>query len=196
MRDTGMRNERELYRMRIENIDWTNKVICSGQQDGQRANNGPNERQGDNDNPDMYLWIDPGWPARLLMLSALPAFIAEAAAINGLGRLGISQVSSSWCNASATCCLVLLRRLADRSQETQAPVQPGVTSMPLSPATHEQGLGHLRTTAGQTKSPESVILSESESRGRGMRKSRRIPTVSPSPCCCREFSPRCLVKTP
>jgi integrase len=27
MRDTGMRNGRELYRMRIENIDWTNRVI-------------------------------------------------------------------------------------------------------------------------------------------------------------------------
>jgi integrase len=27
MRDTGMRNERELYRIRIENIDWTNKFI-------------------------------------------------------------------------------------------------------------------------------------------------------------------------
>lgn len=27
MRETGMRNERELYRVRIENIDWTNKLI-------------------------------------------------------------------------------------------------------------------------------------------------------------------------
>jgi integrase len=27
MRDTGMRNERELYRIRIENLDWDNKVI-------------------------------------------------------------------------------------------------------------------------------------------------------------------------
>jgi integrase len=27
MRDTGLRNVRELYRMRIENIDWNNKVI-------------------------------------------------------------------------------------------------------------------------------------------------------------------------
>ena len=27
MRDTGMRNERELYRVRIENIDWNSKVI-------------------------------------------------------------------------------------------------------------------------------------------------------------------------
>jgi integrase len=27
VRDTGMRNERELYRMRIENIDWNNRVI-------------------------------------------------------------------------------------------------------------------------------------------------------------------------
>ena len=27
MRDTGMRNERELYQMRIENLDWQNRVI-------------------------------------------------------------------------------------------------------------------------------------------------------------------------
>ena len=27
VRDTGMRNERELYRIRIENIDWPNKLI-------------------------------------------------------------------------------------------------------------------------------------------------------------------------
>ena len=29
MRDTGMRNGRELYRMRIENIDWANRVTSS-----------------------------------------------------------------------------------------------------------------------------------------------------------------------
>jgi integrase len=27
MRDTGMRNERELYRTRIENIDWNGRII-------------------------------------------------------------------------------------------------------------------------------------------------------------------------
>jgi hypothetical protein len=27
MRDTGMRNERELFRMRIENLDWSNQTI-------------------------------------------------------------------------------------------------------------------------------------------------------------------------
>ena len=27
MRDTGMRNQRELYRMRIENLDWANRLI-------------------------------------------------------------------------------------------------------------------------------------------------------------------------
>jgi integrase len=27
MRDTGMRNQREFYRMRIENLDWQNRVI-------------------------------------------------------------------------------------------------------------------------------------------------------------------------
>jgi integrase len=27
MRDTGMRNERELFRMRIENLDWQKRLI-------------------------------------------------------------------------------------------------------------------------------------------------------------------------
>ena len=27
MRDTGMRNQRELYQMRIENLDWDNRLI-------------------------------------------------------------------------------------------------------------------------------------------------------------------------
>ena len=27
MRDTGMRNERELYRIHIENLDWVNQLI-------------------------------------------------------------------------------------------------------------------------------------------------------------------------
>ena len=39
MRDTGMRNERELFRMRIENLDWQNRVIFvpdSKTQEGRR----------------------------------------------------------------------------------------------------------------------------------------------------------------
>src|SRR6266852_9951394 len=39
MRDTGMRNERELYRMRIENMDWESRVIFvpdSKTQEGRR----------------------------------------------------------------------------------------------------------------------------------------------------------------
>jgi hypothetical protein len=26
-RDTGMRNQRELYRIRMENLDWNNRII-------------------------------------------------------------------------------------------------------------------------------------------------------------------------
>ena len=40
MRDTGMRNERELYRMRIENLDWKDRVIFvpdSKTQEGRRT---------------------------------------------------------------------------------------------------------------------------------------------------------------
>ena len=39
MRDTGMRNERELFRMRIENLDWQNRMIFvpdSKMQEGRR----------------------------------------------------------------------------------------------------------------------------------------------------------------
>jgi hypothetical protein len=30
MRDTGMRNQRELYRMRIENLDWAPSDLGAG----------------------------------------------------------------------------------------------------------------------------------------------------------------------
>ena len=39
-------------------------------------------------------WVDPGLLEKLLMLSALPAFVVGGFAVSGLGRLGISQVSS------------------------------------------------------------------------------------------------------
>lgn len=45
VRDTGMRNERELYRIRIESIDWNNKGhLRAGQQGPGREENGPDER--------------------------------------------------------------------------------------------------------------------------------------------------------
>ena len=39
-----------------------------------------------------YIWITPGWIERVLVLSALPAFLASMAVVYGLGRLGVSQV--------------------------------------------------------------------------------------------------------
>jgi hypothetical protein len=45
MRDTGMRNERELFRMRIENLDWQHRVIfCARQQNRRRTTTGSDER--------------------------------------------------------------------------------------------------------------------------------------------------------
>jgi hypothetical protein len=40
------------------------------------------------------MWVDPGWVDQLLFVSALPAFAAGAIVVSGLGRLGISEVSS------------------------------------------------------------------------------------------------------
>src|SRR5215468_2779200 len=39
-------------------------------------------------------WVTPGPLAMFLMISAIPAFAVGAIAVGGLGRLGISQVSS------------------------------------------------------------------------------------------------------
>jgi hypothetical protein len=42
----------------------------------------------------VFIWVEPGWFAKSLMLSAFPAFVFGAAVVHGLGRLGISEVSS------------------------------------------------------------------------------------------------------
>ncbi len=39
-------------------------------------------------------WVDPGRLTKFLMLSALPAFVVGGFIVGGLGKLGISQVSS------------------------------------------------------------------------------------------------------
>jgi hypothetical protein len=44
-RDTGMRNGRELYRIRIENLDWSNRIIfVPDQQDARGTKNDSDER--------------------------------------------------------------------------------------------------------------------------------------------------------
>jgi hypothetical protein len=40
------------------------------------------------------MWVDPGLLAKFLMLSAFPAFLVGLFVVSGLGRLGLSQVSS------------------------------------------------------------------------------------------------------
>jgi hypothetical protein len=42
----------------------------------------------------VYIWVDPGWAERMLLVSAFPAFIAGAAIVAGLARLGISELST------------------------------------------------------------------------------------------------------
>jgi hypothetical protein len=42
----------------------------------------------------LYIWISPGWPHRLLEISALPAFAIGAAIVGVLARAGISAVMS------------------------------------------------------------------------------------------------------
>ena len=41
-----------------------------------------------------FIWIEPGWIDRTLLLSALPAFIASLGVVYGLARLGVSEVTS------------------------------------------------------------------------------------------------------
>ncbi|HET6175474.1 MAG TPA: hypothetical protein VFE61_00985 [Candidatus Sulfotelmatobacter sp.] len=41
-----------------------------------------------------YIWIDPGWLVRCLVLTALPAFLVGTGVVHGLARLGVSEVIS------------------------------------------------------------------------------------------------------
>ena len=40
------------------------------------------------------IWIDPGWPARVLIISALPAFVIGRIAVHALGKLGVSELTT------------------------------------------------------------------------------------------------------
>lgn len=39
-----------------------------------------------------FIWIDPGWMTKLLVLSAFPAFVAGERVVRGLARLGINEI--------------------------------------------------------------------------------------------------------
>jgi len=42
----------------------------------------------------IYIWVAPGWPAEILVLSAFPAFLTGMTITRGLGRLGVNEVGS------------------------------------------------------------------------------------------------------
>jgi hypothetical protein len=41
-----------------------------------------------------FIWVHPGWVAKSLMLSAFPVFMFGLLIVRGLGRFGISEVTS------------------------------------------------------------------------------------------------------
>jgi len=67
------------------------------------------------------IWVYPSLTEQFLMQSALPAFVVGEFAVRGLGRMGISQVSSfNVLDARADFRLVLPHWLATRSLDFQA----------------------------------------------------------------------------
>jgi hypothetical protein len=42
----------------------------------------------------LSVWVDPGWPTRVLEYSALPAFVIGVVIVVALSRVGISEVAS------------------------------------------------------------------------------------------------------
>lgn len=41
-----------------------------------------------------YIWVDPGWMEKALVLSALPAFLVCSAIVRGLARQGVGEVTT------------------------------------------------------------------------------------------------------
>ena len=42
----------------------------------------------------MYIWVNPGWIERALILTALPAFLLAVTLVHGLAHLGISEITA------------------------------------------------------------------------------------------------------
>lgn len=42
----------------------------------------------------LEVWVEPGWLARLLMISALPVFLVGIGLVHGLARVGVSEITS------------------------------------------------------------------------------------------------------
>lgn len=51
-----------------------------------------------------YIWVDPGWVAKSLVISAAPAFLVGAIVIHGLARLGVSEVASFMISMPVLIC--------------------------------------------------------------------------------------------
>lgn len=45
----------------------------------------------------MYIWVEPGLLEKALVISALPAFLLGRAAVYGLSRLGVNELTSFMC---------------------------------------------------------------------------------------------------
>jgi hypothetical protein len=61
----------------------------------------------------VYIWVDPGWAEKTLVVSAFPAFVVSAAIVGGLAGLGMSAVFNLPSVRSCTHFrLVLFRWLA------------------------------------------------------------------------------------
>jgi hypothetical protein len=42
----------------------------------------------------VYIWVDPGWLTKSLMLSACPTFLVSAIAVGALARLGVNEITT------------------------------------------------------------------------------------------------------
>jgi hypothetical protein len=59
---------------------------------GLRLDSDPLKQHSESLGDPLDVWVDPGCVTRCLIISALPAFLVSAAAVQGLAKLGISEV--------------------------------------------------------------------------------------------------------
>jgi hypothetical protein len=68
-----------------------------------------------------YLWVEAGWMARCLAISAFPAFLIGSGIVYGLSRFGISEVVSFTVSMPVLIAVwfYFVGRLVDRGRHTR-----------------------------------------------------------------------------
>jgi hypothetical protein len=94
----SLRVNREVFKSRPSRYFWWSSIRLDSDPLSKHPMVPPTTCQDENKDcstwDPVYIWVDPGWAEKTLVVSAFPAFVVSAAIVGGLAGLGMSAVST------------------------------------------------------------------------------------------------------